>query len=128
MSHGFGDGVSPTTLYALRSMRVTSQMLAMARPDTVATSTSAAATERCRCMLDAVPGLDATQAQQGLSVCLQNPDAFAAQLSAAGLNAPCDASGGGIGPAEWYRTTPGMVGIAVGALALIGLGAAVLKR
>lgn len=99
-------------------LRLSPQIIANLRPGVITTDpASQAQSDACACMLDAVPGLDEATRQAGMTVCLGDPAAFAAQLDAAGITYSCDGSG----DTPWYRTTPGMVGIGVGAVAVLGL-------
>lgn len=119
MGFGFGS-INPNMISQLR---ISPQILSQITPSMLSLDRTDAAAPRCRCMLDAIPGLAQDQAMysQGLQVCLQNPNAFAQQVASAGITATCDGDGSAATP--WYRTTPGMLGIGLGAVAVLGLGA-----
>lgn len=81
------------------------------------------AAARCRCLLDAVPGVPTDQQQLAMSVCMQDPDAFEGQVRGAGFTPAC----GGAGGAPWYTTTGGKVALGVGVLAVLGVGFALTR-
>ena len=117
-----------TTTNLLATMRspAAATLISQLRPGLVTTDPASQATaERCRCLVDAVQGIDESARQAGVAACIQAPDAFAEQLRAAGITANCDGDAAG---QQWYQTTAGMVGIAAGGVAVLGLLAWAVRR
>ena len=84
---------------------------------------------KCACLLNAIPGLAADEANwtQGHDLCVQDPVNFEAQVRAAGWTPNCGGAGGGSGRVS-NLSTAAKVGIGVGAAGVIGAIAFALLR